>query len=124
MFVVTKRMEIAAAHKLNLSYDSPCSRLHGHNWIITVEVCTKKLNKEGMVMDFTHISEIVRQLDHKNLNEQFSFNPTAENIAAYIFGRLGTKLLEMYQTDDTHFSAKVTKVTIQESEGNIAVYIP
>ena len=29
-------MEIAGCHRLNLSYESKCSQLHGHNWIVTV----------------------------------------------------------------------------------------
>jgi len=29
-------MEIAGAHRLELDYESKCSNLHGHNWIVTV----------------------------------------------------------------------------------------
>ena len=53
LYIVTKRMEISAAHKLELEYDSPCSRLHGHNWIVVVEVSSEHLNKEGMVVEST-----------------------------------------------------------------------
>ena len=37
MYYVTKRIEISAAHKLSLDYESKCTSLHGHNWIVTVE---------------------------------------------------------------------------------------
>ncbi|MBR5271649.1 MAG: 6-carboxytetrahydropterin synthase, partial [Clostridia bacterium] len=33
MYEVRKRLEISAAHKLALNYDSKCTNLHGHNWI-------------------------------------------------------------------------------------------
>ena len=36
MYYVSKRMEIAGAHHLELPYDSKCEKLHGHNWIVTV----------------------------------------------------------------------------------------
>ena len=125
MYKVTKRMEISAGHKLCLAYDSPCSRPHGHNWIIEVEVSSEELNKDGMVIDFTVIKdEIKGRIDHQNLNEIFSFNPTAENIAEWIAGTLKIVLVASYLKNDNHEMAKVTKVTVQESEGNTACYIP
>lgn len=107
MYYVSKRMEIAACHKLNLSYESKCANLHGHNWIITVYCKSEKLNKDGMVMDFKHIKQKIHgYIDHGNLNELLPFNPTAENIAKWIVAQFP----ECY------------KAQVQESEGNIAVY--
>lgn len=77
-------MEISASHSLKLSYRSKCENLHGHNWIITVYCRSEVLNEDGMVVDFTHIKETVMgRLDHQNLNEVVSLNPTAENIARW-----------------------------------------
>ena len=107
MFTVIKRMEISAAHKLILPYRSKCASLHGHNWIITVHCCSKELNADGMVIDFSHIKRVVKdQLDHRNLNKVLPFNPTAENIARWICNQLPT----------------CYKVEVQESEGNTAIY--
>ena len=76
MYTVIKRMEVSAAHSLKLSYRSKCENLHGHNWIITVYCRSKELNADGMVVDFSHIKQVVKeQLDHHNLNEVLSFNP-------------------------------------------------
>ena len=36
MYYVKKSLEISAAHRLTLDYESKCTALHGHNWIITV----------------------------------------------------------------------------------------
>ena len=68
MYIVKKTLEISASHHLNLSYESKCSSLHGHNWIISIFCRAETLN----------------QLDHKNLNEILPFNPTAENIARWV----------------------------------------
>lgn len=107
MYYVSKRMEIAGSHRLELPYESKCTQLHGHNWIVTVHCKSKQLNEEGMVVDFAHIkAHIHNNLDHSNLNDIFAFNPTAENIARWIWEQI----------------PKCYKVEVQESEGNVAVY--
>lgn len=108
MYRVKKRIEIAGAHRLDLPYESPCSRLHGHNWIIEIFMQAEELDESGMVMDFAKIkAEIKNALDHQYINEVVQMNPTAENIARWICERLGEKCW---------------KVTVQESEGNTAEY--
>lgn len=108
MYYASKRMEIAGAHKLKLDYESKCQNIHGHNWIVTVFLRSDEINKNGMIMDFTHIKKAVHGvLDHQYVNEVVDFNPTAENIAKWICDKLGEKCY---------------KVSVQESEGNIAEY--
>lgn len=107
MYTVIKRLEVSAAHSLNLSYRSKCENLHGHNWVITVYCRAAQLNADGMVVDFSHIKQVVKeQLDHKNLNEVFSFNTTAENLARWICEQIPSCF----------------KVEVQESESNTAIY--
>ena len=107
MYYVRKRLEISAAHRLQLSYPSKCSSVHGHNWIITGECRSRELNADGMVTDFTFIKEkVAGRLDHALLNDVLPFNPTAENIARWIV-----------ETVPNCFRCEV-----QESEGNSAIY--
>lgn len=108
MYYVSKRMEVAGCHRLSLSYESKCSRMHGHNWVITVFCRAERLNADGMVCDFTRIKEIIHDyLDHGDFNALLEFNPTAENIARWVVDRIP----ECY------------KATVQESEGNVAAYV-
>lgn len=108
MYYASKRMEIAGSHRLKLSYESKCGNLHGHNWIITVFVKAKELNRDGMICDFTHIKEMIHgKLDHENLNDVLPFNPTAENIARWVTEQIP----ECY------------KASVRESEDNVAVYV-
>lgn len=108
MYYVSKRIEIAFAHKLSLTYESKCQRLHGHNAIVTVYCRAEELDENGMVVDFSHIKRLVAdQLDHVCMNDIFDFNPTAENLARWICDQI----------------PRCYKVSFQESEGNVAVYV-
>lgn len=122
MYRIKKTFEVAVSHKLDLPYDSPCQRDHGHNLLITVYCCCANdgLDEQGMVTDFTKIKEIVHgQLDHRCLNDikgigweegesgqVIEKNPTAERLAFWIFMKV----------DDCY------RVDVQESSGNVATY--
>ena len=115
MYYVSKRMEIAGAHHLELPYESKCSNLHGHNWIITVHCKSEKLTDYGMIVDFALVKkEIHGVLDHSNINDVLDnkINPTAENMAKWICDKV-SELCEV---------GYCYKVEVQESEGNVAIY--
>ena len=75
--------------------------------MITVYCRSKELNADGMVVDFRHIKRSVKSLlDHQNLNDILPFNPTAENIAFWVYEQIPSCF----------------KVEVKESEGNTAIY--
>lgn len=114
MYFVSKRMEIAGAHSLELPYESKCSNIHGHNWIVEVYCKSAQLTSYGMIVDFTKVKELIHgQLDHSFINEKLKgTNPTAENIAKWICDKV-TEICEV---------GYCYKVCVQESEGNTAIY--
>lgn len=112
--------DFAAAHSLR-GYPGDCSRVHGHNWKVEVEVSTRTLDSVGMALDFKTIREaakrVAAELDHRNLNDLSPFredNPTAENIAAYFYNELARNLNSERVT--------VEAVTIWETERACARY--
>jgi len=106
--------DFASAHTLR-EYPGACSRMHGHNWKVEVEVLANALDKVGMGIDFKEIKKATKQvtaeLDHRYLNEIKPFdeiNPTAENIAAYIYNGVSG----LINSD----RVRVTSVTLWETE--------
>ena len=124
MFEIKKTFVVSIAHKLNLSYRSKCERFHGHDLKITVYCRSEDLNKDGMVVDFTHVKKHIDDvLDHNYLNEvelvdgdKVNNQPTAENIAFWICSQINYILVKLNP------GAICYKVDVQESEGNIASY--
>jgi 6-pyruvoyltetrahydropterin/6-carboxytetrahydropterin synthase len=85
----------AAAHRLP-RYEGPCFRLHGHNYKFFVTVEGDVDPGTGMIADFGHIKSVVDEVvlarvDHRNLNDTLE-NPTAENIARWIWEVLAPRL--------------------------------
>jgi len=112
--------DFAASHALR-NYEGACQRLHGHNWKIEVEVTANKLNDVGMAVDFKVIKvatkKVIENLDHYHLNDIPPFdkiNPTAENIAAYLYQEIATLINQN--------SVSVSAVTVWETERACARY--
>jgi 6-pyruvoyltetrahydropterin/6-carboxytetrahydropterin synthase len=120
MYKIKVITRFAAAHQLR-NFRGKCERLHGHNWKIEISLTGQKLNDAGLLIDFKDVEEatngILEELDHSFLNEipRFKYqNPSSENIAAYIFDKLSSKL------NDNRI--KVTTVTAWESDFANASY--
>jgi 6-pyruvoyltetrahydropterin/6-carboxytetrahydropterin synthase len=106
--------EFASAHTLR-EYPGACSRMHGHNWKVELEAIATSLDETGMGVDFKKMknaaNEVGDRLDHRYLNELEPFteiNPTAENIAAYMYREISNLL--------NSESIKVSAVTIWETD--------
>lgn len=112
--------DFAAAHLLR-DYPGKCNRLHGHNWKVEVVVTATVLDRIGMGMDFHDIkvatNRLIGELDHRNLNDIAPFdeiNPTAENIAAFIYKGLSN--------DINDERVRVSSVTLWETERACVMY--
>jgi len=85
----------AAAHRLP-RYQGPCFRMHGHNYKFFVGLEGDVDPATGMIADFGEVKQVVAEkvlarADHQTLND-FLENPTAENIARWIWETLAPHL--------------------------------
>lgn len=98
----------SSAHHLP-KYKGPCHDLHGHTWK-AVFVIEGPVRPDGMVCDFKVVKKMLDGLlpDHQLLND-FLKNPTAENLAQYLFEKanrelakqgLKLKTLEIWESDN------------------------
>lgn len=116
MYSIKIEGDFSAAHNLR-AYKGKCEQLHGHNWKVELVVNKNNLDKTGMVLDFKYLrlklNAALRHLDHKYLNRLDYFkkvNPTSENIARYIYGRIKEEV------------SGIHSVTVWESQGCSATY--
>jgi 6-pyruvoyltetrahydropterin/6-carboxytetrahydropterin synthase len=93
MLTIQKEFSFSASHVLaHLPDDHPCARLHGHNYVVSLELSADDdaLNSAGFVRDYRELDAFKRWvdeiLDHRHLNEVMAdVNPSAEHIARWIY---------------------------------------
>lgn len=115
MITCTRRIEFDAAHRI-INHESKCKMLHGHRYALEATFTANELDNLGRVIDFGVIRQLLGtwiddNLDHntilsiadKKLGDNIAAetgqkiyyiaeNPTAENIAQYIFTEICPKL--------------------------------
>ena len=123
-YLIRVRQEFSAAHVLH-GYAGACNRVHGHNWNVEAEIECLELDGVGMGIDFREVrsamGRLVEGLDHRLLNEVPPFdevNPTAENVAAYVFQRLPRELPALSQGA----AARLIAVTVAENDRSSVRY--
>ena len=121
MFTISVETQFRALHQLTLA-DGSKEPMHEHNWIVTTSVSSDKLDGMGLVMDFgrlrEEVGEITDEFDNGRLDDADYFrrnNPSAENVAKYIFDKLepklpnGVKLRSVKVVEEAGCSAKFSK---------------
>ncbi|HOM72529.1 MAG TPA: 6-carboxytetrahydropterin synthase QueD [Armatimonadota bacterium] len=117
MYEILVEEKFDAAHCLR-GYPGNCEKLHGHTYKVQVALRTPHLGEIGMAVDFRSVKSalrtILKGLDHTYINELPEFsktNPTAENLACYIYGKMKQE-----------FAQILHKVTVWETESSAASY--
>ncbi|MFJ4828912.1 6-carboxytetrahydropterin synthase QueD [Streptomyces sp. NPDC088747] len=116
---ITKRFDFSASHRLEgLPESHQCARLHGHNYAVELELSAERtaLTATGFVRDYGDLSVFKKwldeTLDHRHLNDVVSANPTAENLALWMF--------EQWRKDFPELSA----IRVSETPKTWAEYRP
>lgn len=107
--------DFSCGHRV-CGHESKCAHLHGHNYRVHFTVASAGLDEIGRVIDFSAIKErlcewVEQSWDHKFLVfyedpwarmladidpagvVQLPFNPTAENMAAFLLNVIGPRFL-------------------------------
>lgn len=82
MFTITKEFHFSASHVLDrLPAWHPCARLHGHNYVVILELSAEDsgLNEVGFVRDYRELDAFKKwmdtTLDHRHLNDSMGGAP-------------------------------------------------
>lgn len=128
---VSRRAHFNAAHRLyrkdwsfvkNDEVFGLCNNpnYHGHNYELIANVTGEIDQETGFVIDVKILKNIIKSeiedaFDHKNLNievpEFMDLNPTAENIAVIIYGKIKPKLDETMDLEITLYETPRNFVT-------------
>jgi len=121
MYEVIIEKKFSSAHFLR-NYHGQDEPLHGHNWRVQVRFAGSQLvEPEQYLVDFVEarqiLDKIISKIDYKNINEVSPFdkrNPSAENIARWIYDELIAVLP----------APKPSRVTVWETDEGAASFIP
>jgi 6-pyruvoyltetrahydropterin/6-carboxytetrahydropterin synthase len=87
---IEKDFPFSASHQLDgLPEGHQCGRLHGHNYVVRVQLAAPLLNPVGFVLDYGDLAPfktwVDTHLDHRHLNDVEELeNPTAEHLAFFL----------------------------------------
>ena len=119
MFIISVERHFLASHQLVLP-DGSKEPVHEHDWVVTVDVGSEKLNNMGVVMDFktlqAMIDKIIAGFSNMALESIGYFqqnNTSAENVAKYIYEKLRIGLPE---------GVRLQNVRVVEEPGCSATY--
>jgi 6-pyruvoyltetrahydropterin/6-carboxytetrahydropterin synthase len=136
MFTATRYHDISCGHRV-VGHESKCANLHGHNYRIYFTCAAYGLDYLGRVIDFSVIKNklcewLEREWDHRFIIWEYDphreamqaidntvvivpFNPTAENIAAYLVDVIAPSLLK-------NMGAKLISCVVEETRKCKATY--
>jgi 6-pyruvoyltetrahydropterin/6-carboxytetrahydropterin synthase len=119
MFLISVETHFNASHQLVLP-DGSKEPVHNHDWKVTANVSSDKLNNMGIVMNFQKlkamVNEAVAEFDNSAMETIEYFqrnNPSAENVAKYIYEKLYNKLPK---------GVKLRKISVIEEPGCFAEF--
>jgi 6-pyruvoyltetrahydropterin/6-carboxytetrahydropterin synthase len=100
--IIAQAFSFEAAHRLpRVPETHRCHRMHGHSYRVEIRLKGPVDPRTGFVVDFFDVEAafgpLLEQLDHHCLNEVGGLeNPTAENIATWIWTQMKPLLPETH----------------------------
>lgn len=143
-YTIAKEFAFSASHVLDgLPEGHQCGRLHGHNYVVELELTADRVDDRGFVLDYGDLAPfkglVDTFLDHRHLNDVLTdgLNPTAENLAEWLHAaandvlgisaahRAGVEQLGKGELPDLAArNVKVAAVRVRETPKTVAEYRP
>src|SRR5437879_4286301 len=122
MFTISKQFAFAASHALSgLPDDHPCTRLHGHNYVVELVLSAEEVDGTGFVIDYRRLDAFKRfldaRLDHTHLNDLLDVTPSAELLAHFLHGWCVANL-------EADIVERLVAVRVSETSGTWAEHRP
>ena len=128
-YAISKEFGFCAAHFLRgLPPSHPCSSMHGHNYKVKIEIMTEEVDEVGFVLDYRELDHVKHDIDHlfdhQCVNDVLQINPTAENLAKWLWGhimegKIGQVLTEKHGTFGLFIHVSETDKTWASYDGTI-----
>jgi len=126
MFELRVEHSFPAGHALR-GHPGKCANPHGHNYRVQIAVAGPRLDSIGLLMDFADLKralrEVCERMDHAYLNDLPAFetvNPSAENVAKYIYDEVSLLLAEPLGKA----GFRLIEAVVQETDTAWAMYRP
>ena len=101
MLELTTYTELEIAHRLLTSYAQKCRHLHGHRYEVEITVASPRgLNKDGMIVDFKQLKEVVKEVLDDKWDHGACFNK-ADRISEFMLKDAERERLHLIDANPT-----------------------
>lgn len=101
MLELTTYTELEIAHRLLTSYAQKCRHLHGHRYEVEITVASPSgLNKDGMIVDFKQLKEVVKEVLDDKWDHGACFNK-ADRISEFMLKDAERERLHLIDANPT-----------------------
>ncbi len=128
---LTVRSDFSSAHALR-HYNGKCENVHGHNYHVEMVIQgTKLIGDVELLIDFKVLKKLLNtaidKIDHSFINEVKPFdviNPSAENIAQYLYQELEILLQKEIEEKNIPLEANIQlySMSVSEKQAQTATY--
>ena len=131
MYSVIKEIHFSYGHRL-VGHAGKCRHVHGHNGRVQIEVAAEKLDKLGMVIDFSEISRTVGKWIDENFDHVLIL--WEKDPLVSLLKKQGEKMLVVPENPTAEFLARrifeeaqkmklpIAKVTLWETQDSCGTY--
>lgn len=131
MYAITKEVYFCYGHRL-MKHPGKCRNLHGHSVKAAISIAAEELNDQGMVCDFSDISEAAAEFIEAELDHNFLLH--RDDPLVPILQAAGERFLALPEHPTSEYLARmihdfmkergfaVQSVTLWETSSSCATY--